>query len=143
MNYTDILPLRKAAIRDLTPLRSPHHMNTIPIPAVTNVAKAATIVDTEICAVNAEITLDQSEAVTVVPVSSAKAGKAIHAETPKVAAGSRYFINMFLNFNSFTPFHGLNYSLNYSFANSLKYMYLSCNWAIESPFFHSPVTYIA
>ena len=62
----DIRPLRNAAIRERIPLRSPHHMKTIPIPAATNVARAAIIVPTEIWAVSAEITLDQSDAVTTV-----------------------------------------------------------------------------
>lgn len=79
--------MRKADIRERTPFRTPHHMNTIPIPAVTNVASAATIVLTEICPVKAVITADQSAAVVAPAASAAKDGKALARVADHVTTG--------------------------------------------------------
>ena len=104
----DMRPLRKAAIRERIPLRSPHHMKTIPIPAATNVASAAMIVPTEIWAVSAEITLDQSDAVTTVVSRhpQQKPGQPAPRKPRPVATGRQpYFFTVSLTSHAKTSYN--------------------------------------
>jgi hypothetical protein len=72
-------------MREPTALRTPHHKNTRPIPAVTRVASTPTTVLTLICDVIAVITEAQSEAVTTLEGGSDRGISCKTAETAKTS----------------------------------------------------------